>query len=303
LKIAIILNGISLKKNHLYHEVLPALRAAFDTEVFETRTQNDATLLAAKAVDMKFDVVLAAGGDGTVHQVVNGILSQKDNYPALPTFGVIPLGSGNDFARCLGITSQPAKLVAALRDNKPRPVDVGRITCRKSHDSHETIMRYFINEADIGMGPEVVRKVMASGRLFGSAVAYYMAILATFATYKPLPIKASTPGWTWQGNIRTLAIANGNFYGNGLCIAPHAKPDDARFDTFICGPVSIFDFIRYSGDLKKGRHIRIPDIVYNQADAIELTSPGPCVIETDGEILGHLPANIALIHHAISVLY
>ena len=302
MKIAIVLNGISLQKKYFYQEILPALQNAFpEIEILETLTQNDGTLLGAKAVDRWFDIILAAGGDGTVHQVVNGMLSRKHLY-RLPPLGIIPIGSGNDFARCLNITREPAKLIDAIQNLRTRLIDIGHITYHKTHSANETTTRFFINEADIGMGPEVVRKVTASGRPFGSAIAYYTAILSTFATYKPLPVKATTPTWTWEGRIRTLAIANGNYYGNGLCISPDAKPDDGRFGTFICGPVSVFDFIRHSGSLKKGRHVRIPEIVYNQTDAIELTSPEPCVIETDGEIAGYLPAKIELLPQAISIL-
>jgi len=302
LKIAIILNGISLQKKYFFRKVLPALRAAFqEIEIFETLTQNDGILLGTKAVDRWFDIILAAGGDGTVHQVANGMLSRRHLY-LLPPLGIIPIGSGNDFARGLNITREPAPLIDAIQNLRTRTLDVGHISYHKTHDTNETAVRYFINEADIGMGPEVVRKVTSSGRPFGSAVAYYAAILSTFATYKPLPVKATTLSWTWEGKIRTLAIANGNYYGNGLCISPEAQPDDGRFGTFICGPVSVLDFIRYSGDLKKGRHIRIPEIIYNQTDTIELTSPEPCLIETDGEIVGYLPAKIELLPKALSVL-
>lgn len=301
MKIAIILNGISLRKEILYHKMLPALRREFNVEVFETLTQNDATPLTSKAVDKHFNVIIAAGGDGTVHQVVNGLLADPDAR-SMPVLGVIPIGSGNDFARSLGIGADPSALVKALKDFRPRKIDVGKITYRPSHGSDKTRVRYFVNEADIGMGPEVVRKVMSSGRPFGSAVSYYMAILSTFVTYRPLEVKAVTPGWTWEGKIRTLAIANGNYYGNGLCISPDARPDDGRFGTFICAGVSALDFMRYSSDLKKGKHVRIPEIAYNEATAVELTSPEPCAIEADGEILGYLPARIELLPKIISVL-
>jgi len=302
LKIAIILNGISLQKKYFYRHILPALKSTFaDVEILETLTQNDGTLLGTKAVDRWFDIVLAAGGDGTVHQVANGMLARRHLY-RLPPLGIIPIGSGNDFARCLNISREPAQLIDAIQNRRTRTIDAGHITYHKSHGTNQTATRYFINETDIGMGPEVVRKVTTSGRPFGSAVAYYAAILSTFATYKPLPVKAATPTWTWEGEIRTLAIANGKYYGNGLCISPDAQPDDGRFGTFICGPVSVVDFIRYSTDLKKGRYIRIPQIVYNQTDAIELTSTRPCIIETDGEIVGYLPAKIELLPRALSIL-
>jgi diacylglycerol kinase (ATP) len=302
LKIAIILNGISLRKKFLYHDILPALTKTFKVEVFETRTQNDAIPLASKAVDKKFDVIVAAGGDGTAHQVLNGMLLGNETSINLPVFGVIPIGSGNDFARALNLTADKENIIRLLNDFKPKKVDVGKISFQKSHEGEKSF-RYFLNEVDIGMGPEVVRKVNASDRPFGAAVAYYMAIVSTFATYKPLQAKIKTPVWSWEGKIRTLAIANGNYYGHGMCISPDSKPNDRKFGTFICAGVSVLDFIRYSNDLKKGKYVRIPEISYNEAETIELSSPSPCVVEADGEILGYLPAKIGMIEKQLSILY
>lgn len=290
------------ERNFCYHEVLPRLNAHFEVEVFETLTQNDAVLLASKATDKNFDVILAAGGDGTVHQVLNGILRDRENRSNLPVLGVVPIGSGNDFARSLKLKLNRDGLLDLLKNGKPKKVDVGKITFRKS-DTGEVATRYFLNEADIGMGPEVVQKVMASGRPFGSEISYYMAILSTFISFKPIAVKAITPTWQWEGSIRTLAIANGNYYGHGLCIAPDARPDDGKFATFICSGVSAFTFMRYSNDLKKGKHIRIPQISYNEAEVVDLTSAENCTIEADGEILGLLPARIEMLQKQILVLY
>lgn len=302
MKVAVILNGISLRKKFFYRDVLPALASSFKVEVFETLTRNDATLLASKAVEKKFDVILAAGGDGTIHQVLNGILYENESSINLPVFGVIPIGSGNDFARALNLTADKANIIRLIKDFKPKNVDVGKISYHKNHEG-ERSFRYFLNEVDIGMGPEVVKKVMASGRPFGASIAYYMAIISTFASFKSLPARIKTPTWSWEGKIRTLAIANGNYYGHGMCISPDAKPDDRKFGTFICAGVSVLDFIQYSNDLKKGRYVRIPEISYNEAETIELSSPQPCVVEADGEILGYLPAKIEMIEKQLRILY
>jgi diacylglycerol kinase (ATP) len=302
LKIAIIINGISLKKKFFYHEILPALKPLFEVEVFETLTQNDAVLLASKATDKRFDVIMAAGGDGTVHQVLNGILEGREGGVGLPTLGIIPIGSGNDFARALKLEANVNKIVDLLKRQTPRKIDIGKISYRADHNSTKDDYRYFINEVDIGIGPEVVKKVMASDRPFGPAVAYYLAILSTFITFKPLHTRIKTSHWDWEGKIRTLAIANGNYYGHGLCISPDAKPDDGRFGTFICSGVSVFDFIRYSETLKKGKHVRIPEIMYNDADTIELTSSQAVPVEADGEILGYLPAQIEMLPQHLNVL-
>src|SRR5688572_20232735 len=100
-KIAIILNGISLKKKFFYKKVLPPLASAFKVDVFETRSKHDAISLASAAVDKAYDVLLAAGGDGTLNQVLNGVLQERENASDFPVVGVFPMGSGNDFARAL----------------------------------------------------------------------------------------------------------------------------------------------------------------------------------------------------------
>jgi diacylglycerol kinase (ATP) len=95
----IILNGISLKKKLFYHEYLPAISRMFDVEVHETLSKNNARALASKFTDKYVDFILSAGGDGTLHQVVNGVLKGRESENKLPVVGVIPIGSANDFAR------------------------------------------------------------------------------------------------------------------------------------------------------------------------------------------------------------
>ena len=292
MRIAVILNGISLERQYFYRKVVPMLRLVYETEVFETLSRNDAFSLASKAVDSHYDIIIAAGGDGTLHQVVNGILKGREGYKNLPALVVFPVGTGNDFARTLNIPSDPVKLVQLLQKFEPQYLDVGEV--HYTTDSGAKDHRYFINVADIGMGPQVVKKVLSSDRTFGSAFAYYISIVTTFFTYRPMVVTAHTSSWNWQGKLRTLAIANGRYYGHGLCVAPEAQPNDGILDAFICGNVSVLDFIRYSIPLKKGKHIRHREVFYKKVDGIDLTSEKECLIEADGELLGKLPARIQI---------
>ncbi|MFZ6014157.1 MAG: diacylglycerol/lipid kinase family protein [Bacteroidota bacterium] len=301
MKITLILNGISLQKKIFYRKFLPELEGAFTLELHETHSKNDAVSLASKAADQYVDLVLAAGGDGTINQIVNGMLRGREKETKLPAVGIIPIGSGNDFARSVGITNDPQQTIKLIQDFKPRKLDVGKIYYTPFPGQKNT-ERYFVNVADIGMGPQVVSKVLDSGRPFGSAVAYYQAIISTFASYRPMVVKAKSSDWEWKGKMRTLGIANGKYYGHGICIAPDAKPDDRMFSVFICGNVSVFDFIRYSGKLKKGKYVRIPEIQYRETIGIELTSESPCMIEGDGEILGQLPARVELMSKQLDFL-
>lgn len=300
-KIAIVANGISLRKEILYRSFLPLISSHHQVEVFETLSKNNGIALSRKAADShKYDAIIAAGGDGTLHQVVNGVMEALENEPRLPAIGLIPMGSGNDFAKTAGITTDPHQLLSLLGEFKPKGVDLGEI--------HYTDMtgnkgkRYFVNVADIGMGPEVVTRVLDSSRVFGSSVAYYTSIIQTFLNFRPPAIRASTPQWTWNGSIRSLAVANGKFYGHGLCIAPDAKTDDSQYTVFVCENVSVLDFIRHSGTMKKGGFINRPDVHYFHANSVELSSDDPCLIEGDGEVLGQLPAKIQMIERRVPML-
>lgn len=298
--VVVVLNGLSLYKKAFYHNFYKPLSAICDLQVVETKSKNDAVLLASKAAENYVDVVIAAGGDGTVHQVVNGVISGRENETKLPAIGLIPIGGGNDFARTVQIKSEPNQLISLLEKFEPKKINVGKVEFTDPDKGKS--LRYFINEADIGMGPYVVEKVVSGGRPFGAAVSYYQSIITTFATYKPMVVQVKAGSWSWEGKVRTLAVANGKYYGHGLCVAPDAKPDDDLFNVFICADVSVFDFIRYSSSLKKGKHIRIPKIQYREATSVQLTSHEPCLIEADGEILGHLPATVSLCETKIDFL-
>lgn len=302
--IVVILNGISLRKKFFYHQLLPALSKVANVEVLETLSKNDAVSLASKATLQSPDLILAAGGDGTLNQVVNGVLTGRETEVNLPVIGLIPMGSGNDFARTAGLKADAKQLQSLVTRFEPKKIDVGTINFTPFSSAGTTSRgeRYFINVADCGMGPVVVDKVLKSSRSFGHGLAYYKSILSTFISYKPMPVKVATQDWCWEGKLRTLAVGNGKCYGHGLHIAPDALLDDRLFHVFICGRVSAFDFIRFTGTLKKGRHIRIPEVHYKVATSLELTSESFCMIEGDGEIFGTLPATVSLVEKRLDFL-
>jgi diacylglycerol kinase (ATP) len=305
-KVAIILNGISLFRDVFYRKYLPIIQAATEVEVFETRSENDAISLAQIAVENRFEVIAAAGGDGTIHQVVNGMLSAPNgagNYPAL---ALLPLGSGNDFVRSFSIDQSPEGFVNRLRMTNTTEIDVGEVlfSVTRPETGVTSIQdkRYFLNVVDVGMGPPVVRGVLNSGRPLGSAVAYYTSILKTFFTYRPMPLHAKSADWEWKSDMRSFAVANAKYFGNGLCIAPEGRLDDGILNVFACGPVSVADFIIQSVPLKQGRKVHHPQVFYFRTSRIELSSSAPVELEADGEIIGWLPATVGLSPKKIRIL-
>jgi diacylglycerol kinase (ATP) len=299
----VVLNGICHKKKLFYKRILPALSEHCNVEVSETIKRKHAETLALLATAQQTDVIMAAGGDGTLNEVVNGVLS-REGQKKYPVIGVIPIGSGNDFARAAGLTADVRQLKELFTRFEPRKVDIGQVQFTDFHNRNVPMEKshYFVNVADIGMGPMVVARLMLKGKLVSGGIAYYQSILSTFLTYRPMVVKAVTDDWRWEGRLRTLGVANGKCYGHGLYIAPDALPDDRKFSVFICGNVSVFDFIRHTSALKKGRHIHLPEVHYKETTSIELSTNELCGIEADGEILGVLPARVSLVERQLDFL-
>ncbi len=300
MKICTILNGISRKKKKFYTDFYPSLKSKFEVEVFETQSENHALELATKATENKFDVILSAGGDGTLNQIINGILYSQDNK-RLPTVGIIPLGTGNDFARTCGIKLDVNQLIQLLERDKAESIDIGLVHC--VDENGKAVVRYFINACSLGMGPEVVKRLKKSDRSLGPAVTYIKAITSTFFTHQPQEVFAKSDSWEWKGKARVLAVANGKSFGNALYIAPDADPRDGEFNIFVAGDLPLWKFLLYLQTIKSGKKLIDNKITYVKLNALELTAPERCAIEAEGEAIGFLPARIELLQHKISLFY
>ena len=296
MKIAIILNGISRKKKKFYKEIYSALIDHFVVEVLETRYAGHAEELAAMALNQEFDCILAAGGDGTLNQVINGLLKNENGN--LPSIGLIPLGSGNDFARTCSLLPE-AKQIIQLLKARPTPTDIGKIECIRNG---EKITHYFINECSLGMGPEVVKQLSKSARWWGPDLSYLISIVSTFISHRPQEIFCKANAWTWKGKARVVAIANGKSFGNAIYIAPDANAGDGVFNSFIAGDVPLWKFLMLLQSLKKKRKINDPHIHYNTLARAELSSTEECALEAEGEFVGLLPATISILIGKISFL-
>jgi diacylglycerol kinase (ATP) len=292
MKIAIILNGISRKKKFFYTSIYPSLHQNFKAEIFETQHAQHAIELASTAVIEKFDYILAAGGDGTLNQVLNGVMLHQQGETILPAIGIIPLGTGNDFARMCGLMAEETQIINLLTQNKPQPTDIGKLNCQT--ENSETITRYFINVCSLGMGPEAVRRLLKSDRSLGPTITYLKAITETFFTHKPQEIIVNASNWEWRGKMRVLAIANGTSFGNAMYIAPEALADDGVFSTFLAKEMPLLKFLMFLQLVKAKKKINNSLIMYSTCTTIEITAPEPCPIEAEGEWMGWLPAKIEM---------
>lgn len=272
--------------------VLPA----FDT-VF-TRRPGHAALLAQDAA-RAYSVVVAVGGDGTINEVVNGLMAAGQGAPG-PALGVIPRGTGSDFVRTVGIPHDLLGAARVLAAGERRVLDVGR--AQVAGLDGRPLVRFFINEAEVGMGAAVSDAVNRSSKRFG-ALSFWWGILATVFRYRDRQITLRADGGLAEDlAVNNIWIANGRYSGGGIRSAPRAQPDDGLLDVVVVTHAGPLLRLRTLLWLRSGRFAELRHVRYRQAQRFEVLPGPPAPVEVDGELIGNTPAVFDLLPGAISVV-
>ena len=240
----------------------------------------------------KYSHIVAIGGDGTLHEVVNGLLKGV-KVGKTPIVSLIPAGTANDFAKTLPFFKNATQLVQGLGNSKIVLCDVGLLAYRNEDGSEAE--RYFINIADAGIGAAVVNEVNNQPKKYGANVAFFRAILKAFRKYKNIRVHCTADDWEWGGKIKMLTMANGKYFGSGMMIAPQADISDGKMGVTIAANISTYDYIKNLPTLKSGGYIRHPQVFYKETTSLRLDSPEKCPIEADGEMIGFTPAQVTIL--------
>ncbi|MBL9080093.1 MAG: hypothetical protein JNL08_21550 [Planctomycetes bacterium] len=256
-----------------------ALRAAgipFGCET--TRGPGHARDLAAGAAG----TVVAVGGDGTVHEIVDGLRAREG---MLGPLAVLPAGSGDDFAANAGFAAAPATLAERLRAGTARTIDVGTV---EFDGEHGRVVRRFANVAGLGFDAEVVRQAARSRWLRGRAL-YLTATLRALQRQRPVGCRATFAGpagsLAWTGPVLFVATCNGARVGGGLRFAPDAVLDDRQFDVLQVTSASRRATLGHLLRLLRGRHADDPRVRLTRAATIELWPEQPMPLALDGELV------------------
>ena len=290
-------------KNNRLAKVLPRLQHYCEQvnlgamQFHATLRKKHAIELARQAAENGCDFLVAVGGDGTLHEVINGVMQSDIPAEKYPAIGVLPYGSANDFARTAGITQSIKTLFECIQSNSIQKIDLGKI---QVHQTQET--RYFINITGVGLGAEVAQSIERSSSVFGSRFNYFKHIIKGFLKYTKREVRCTGSTWQWKGKLLQMAVANGRYFGNAICIAPDAKISDGQFQVAIFGDLSIWDYLKNLGKLKKGVRINHPQVSYQDSHEVVLESDDSCGIEADGEYVGLAPVTLSILAAAISFL-
>ena len=265
------------------------------------------------------DVILLFGGDGTIHRHLGQLV--RLGLPVL----VVPAGSGNDFARALGLRRVRDALVAwrkfcdgsgELLSRNVRVIDLGVITPLESagespapHIAALHNPRYFCSVAGVGLDGEVAQRANGLPRWLRGHGGYVLSLAPAIFTFAPLPMRISTPaddnsGWTIRSDQPTVlaAFANAPLYGGGMKIAPRAKMDDGLLDVCVVGAVDRFRLLRLFPTVYSGNHLNVPEVEYFQAQRVRVETAHPLDVYADGEFACRTPIEVGVERAALKVV-
>src|SRR4051794_36779057 len=279
-------SGREAIKKHL-PDVLEILEnAGYETSCHATTGAGDAIKAAQIAVERRFDIVVAAGGDGTINEVVNG-MAEQDYRPKL---GIIPVGTTNDFARALHI---PRDIVAAaeiIAKGDRIPVDIGRFNDK-----------YFINIAGGGRLTELTYDVPSKLKTMIGQLAYYLKGIEMLPSIKATNVKVEYDGKLFEGEAMLFLVGLTNSVGGFEKLAPNSSINDGLFSLLILKKANLADFIRIATLAIRGEHINDPSVIYTQANRIKVCSDEKVQLNLDGEYGGLLPAEFVNLYRHLEV--
>ncbi len=251
--------------------VARAFRAqGWAVDVARTEGPGHAQELAAQAVRQGARHVVAVGGDGTVHEVANGLL-RSDGDAAL---GVVPIGSGNDFAKLVGVYGHdPVRAVARLVTAGSRRFDAGRV-----------LGEWFVNSVGFGFGPAVVQMRNRMPHLRG-VLSYLVPIVKTFFRFEPPVFDVAAPGFRERGYMMMIEVCNGTTAGGSYRFAPDADPADGKMDVCLIRRVSLPRFLLALPRVMRGTHVTMREVAVIKTAKLVVRSPEqPLVVHVDGEL-------------------
>jgi diacylglycerol kinase (ATP) len=266
-----------------------------------TEGPGNATELTRRALGEGHRHILSVGGDGTHNEILNAFLGPNGNQ--YPEAVLIPIsrGTGGDLARTLGFPRHPEKALQALDLDRIASVDAGWIAY---HDpqGHER-ERAFLNVSSLGIGGEVDLRVNRTTKAFGGFASFLWATLATLAQYKPKRVRFCLDQGSWrEEEVILIAVANGQFFGGGMWVAPKARIDDGEFHVIAARSMGLLELLPLLAKLYRGAHLGHPKVEDHRARTLVAESSDEVWLDVDGEPLGTLPAEFRILPRALNVV-
>ena len=264
--------------------------AGIEFDVVATSAPLEAVTLAEKAAT-KYSTVIAVGGDGTVHEVVNGLLRASSEGETI-ALGVVPLGNGDDFAKMIppqttigGKVYDWHVAIKKITKGQTKLFDVGRMSGNQLPSKQDNKPQYFMNGMDIGFGAQAALNFTKVPSFLTGMAAYLAAIMKTLIDYRIPKVSIQIDDQkAFEQSTTMTAITNGRCFGSGFWVCPEAQVDDGLLDVMVTQSVGRLKILRLIPKIMKGTHVNEPILKNYRARRVVIKSQKPLVVEADGEI-------------------
>lgn len=296
MKVTIIINPIAGRKNHsVVKKAIDVLKSnGIIPEIRETTKEGEACIFAREEVAKGTEIVVAAGGDGTVNEVANGLIGSSVRL------GVLTIGTANVFSLETQIPSDPVLAINTVLRGAPTLINVGNIRLRGKAGKKE-ISKHFLLMVGIGFDGGVVHELTRSKISKWGKAAYIFAGMRVVAkyTHSPLYIQIDQ-GKTIKGY--SAIIGKAHYYGGKFSVTPQASLMDDYLDLCVLQSKGSWKMLKYALGIIQGKHLTYNDVYYDKAKEIEISSPDVVFVQADGDFIGKLPAYLSLKKEALTVM-
>jgi diacylglycerol kinase (ATP) len=287
--------GKTAKKWPQIMTLLKSLGLDFEHDV--TEAPGHAIELAKSAAKKGYEIVVSVGGDGTIHEIVNGLHEAGATTDVV--VGIVNTGTGADYIRTLGVPRRYKEACKCLLSRGRRTVDLGVVEYTKGGQRKK---RLFVNFAGIGFDAEVVKATTEKFKALGDMPSYLMGLFSTLMSYENRDVSITIDGEHGERRICTIMLNNGRYAGGGMMPAPNADPGDGFFDLVIIDDITKPDLIMSIPRIYRGTHLTHPKVTLMRAREVEITPTLTSAVQADGELLGEAPARFTVLPAALTVI-
>jgi diacylglycerol kinase (ATP) len=251
--------------------------------------------LAEQAARAGAEVIVSVGGDGTLNEVVNGLVRAATSTE----LATIPLGTGMDFVRTYGIPTRFDDAVLTALKGTTRTIDVGRVSYREWSGVEGE--RYVANVGSVGMSAAVAQRANGMSKALGGKATFFYALARVFFEWENTLVSVQLDDERREARMHDVIVANGQWHGGAMRLAPEAQPDDGLFDVVLIGDVTKRDFVTTAPKLYKGTYLSHPKIELLRSRTVAVDAPERLPIELDGEQIGTTPVYFEIVSGALRV--
>jgi len=285
----------------IYPELMAQFKARFgdDYRLSITENKGNATTIASEISKNGIPLIICAGGDGTINEVVNGLFDSGSLINPDIELGIVDCGTGGGFAESIGLPDALSEQIDLIFNTPGKLIDLAQCTCLDNNSSR--LERLFVSECQIGLGSAVVSQVQNRHKIWGGKVAFgYVALKEVFKSRK-YPMNVHYNGTNIEEELVGIVVGNGHSCGGGMKLTPAAKINDGALDLLVMHNMNIPELIRQFMKIYSGSHIKSDRFTYEQTDYVKIDSEMDVLVETDGELLGTLPVVIKVVPKCLKV--